>query len=82
MDELQIKESLIALLDGITRADSVIINREMTVLDEIVASGVPTLHPQLEHFLQRRSYAKALVFLGGTPGTSPSGCAPRQPSRP
>ena len=24
-----------------------------------------TLHPQLLHFLERRSYAKAAMFLGG-----------------
>jgi hypothetical protein len=27
--------------------------------------GRPGLHPQLAHFLENRSYAKALMFLGG-----------------
>jgi len=63
--ETEIKQSLIALLDGIKRADGAVIAAEMAKLDDLAARGRPGLHPQLLHFLERRSYAKALVFLEG-----------------
>lgn len=63
--EPQIKESLITLLDGIKRSDGKIIAAEMGRLDEFLVQGRDTLHPQLVHFLERRSYAKAVMFLGG-----------------
>ena len=63
--ETQIKESLIALLAGIKASDGAVIAREMARLDELVEAGRETLHPQLVHFLERRSYAKAEMFLGG-----------------
>ena len=37
----------------------------MARLDEFLERGRPGLHPQLVHFLENRSYAKALMFLGG-----------------
>jgi hypothetical protein len=37
----------------------------MAWLDTALAQGRGVLHPQLVHFLERRSYAKALMFLGG-----------------
>ncbi len=80
MDDSQIKDSLIALLDGIKRADGVVIGLEMANLDAAVEAPNHQLHPQLEHFLQRRSYAKALDFLGGaTVGNGP-GCGTRRPA--
>ncbi len=63
--ESQIKESLIALLAGIKATDGAIITREMDKLDAFLEAGRETLHPQLVHFLERRSYAKAEMFLGG-----------------
>lgn len=63
--ETQIKESLIALLAGIKAADGAVIAREMARLDDFVVAGRETLHPQLVHFLERRSYSKAEMFLGG-----------------
>jgi len=63
--ETQIKESLIALLAGIKSSDGAVIAREMAKLDNFVTAGRETLHPQLLHFLERRSYAKAEMFLGG-----------------
>lgn len=63
--ETQIKESLIALLTGIKATDGATIAREMAKLDELLEAGRETLHPQLVHFLERRSYAKAEMFLGG-----------------
>ncbi|MSU69952.1 MAG: hypothetical protein EXS39_04095 [Opitutaceae bacterium] len=63
--ETQIKESLISLLAGIKRSDGHVIAAEMARLDDFLEHGRAGLHPQLVHFIERRSYAKALLFLGG-----------------
>lgn len=63
--ETQIKDSLISLLAGIKAADGKVIADEMVRLDDFLAQGRATLHPQLVHFLEKRSYAKAVMFLGG-----------------
>lgn len=63
--ETQIKASLISLLDGITAANGEVIAAELLRLDELLAQGRTSLHPQLVHFLEGRSYAKAVQFLGG-----------------
>jgi len=63
--ETQVKASLISLLDGIKRSDGNVIAGEMEKLDELLGKGREAFHPQLVHFLERRSYAKALMFLGG-----------------
>lgn len=63
--EIQIKDSLVALLAAIKAADGQRIADEMAKLDEFLARGRGGLHPQLVHFLENRSYAKALMFLGG-----------------
>jgi hypothetical protein len=63
--EEHIKQSLISLMDGIKRADGAVISGQMAVLDRYAAEGRGSLHPQLLHFLERRSYPKALMFLGG-----------------
>ena len=69
--ETEIKQSLIALLEGIKTSDGGVISREMARLDDFAVRGATALHPQLLHFLQRRSYAKALMFLEGD--TPPAG---------
>ena len=63
--ETEIKAALINLLDAIKSSNGKIIASEMTKLDEFLEAGRATLHPQLVHFLERRSYAKAVMFLGG-----------------
>ena len=63
--ESQIKQSLIALLAGIKAADGQVVADEMARLDDFLERGRAGLHPQLVHFLQNRSYAKAVMFLGG-----------------
>ena len=63
--ESQIKTSLERLLAGIKASDGQVIADEMVKLDDFLAAGRAGLHPQLAHFLQNRSYAKALMFLTG-----------------
>ena len=65
MIESNIKTSLTALLEGITQSDGSVIAEEMARLDELLEKARRDLHPQLVHFLERRSYAKAVMFLGG-----------------
>jgi hypothetical protein len=65
-------------MDEMTNCLKLIINPKMAVsgsisnalstLDEIVANPSSNLHPRLKHFLQNRSYEKALVWIeGGQP---------------
>lgn len=73
----QVKEALISLLNGIKASDGPTVSKEMAVLDEIVARHGHSLPPQLGHFLERRSYAKALVWLGGE-APAAGACGPRK----
>ncbi len=77
--ETQIKESLISLLAGIKAADGQVIAQEMARLDDFFERGRLTLHPQLVHFLQNRSYAKAVMFLGGETNIPVGACGGRAP---
>ncbi len=63
--ESGIKETLVSLLDAIKNSDGNRVTLEMERLDACVEREGGRLHPQLAHFLGRRSYAKALAFLGG-----------------
>ena len=63
--EIEIKQSVGALLDAVKTSDGQRVAAEMERLDAMLERGRGTLHPQLVHFLQNRSYAKALMFLGG-----------------
>jgi len=77
--ELQIKESLISLMDAIKRSDGAIIAGEMERLDGFLENGRAAggLHPQMVHFLEKRSYAKALQFLGGETDIPVGACGGR-----
>lgn len=63
--ESQIKVALISLLEAIKQSDGPVIAAEMARLDAFLDQGRGSLHPQLVHFMENRSYAKALMFLGG-----------------
>lgn len=65
MIEVKIKENLQALQDAISRADSAKITSALQELDQLKTNHARELDSRLLHFLQRRSYRKALVFLGG-----------------
>ena len=75
--ETQIKESLSALLAGIKAADGQVVAAQMEKLDGFLEQGRSTLHPQLVHFLQNRSYAKAVMFLGGETDIPVGACGGR-----
>jgi len=75
--ETQIKESLSALLAGIKAADGQVVAAQMEKLDGFIEQGRSTLHPQLVHFLQNRSYAKAVMFLGGETDIPVGACGGR-----
>ena len=63
--ENEIKGSLIKLMDAIKAANGTAVLAAMTELDKMAAAHQASLHPQLVHFLERRSYDKALQFLSG-----------------
>ena len=75
--ESQIKASLTSLLAAIKAADGQTVADEMAKLDDHVARGRAGLHPQLAHFLENRSYAKALMFLGGETNIPAGACGGR-----
>ncbi len=75
--EDRIKEALKALLDGIKRADGGAIAAQTDRLDALLKEAQGTLHPQLAHFLERRSYPKALLFLGGESDIPAGSCGGR-----
>lgn len=63
--ETQIKSAIIKMLAAIKAGDGQVVAEEMARLDGWLEQGRMALHPQLVHFLENRSYAKALMFLGG-----------------
>ena len=80
--ESEIKASLIALLNGIKSADGKIIAVATAHLDGIVERCRNGLHPQLVHFLEQRSFDKALKFLGGSPNIPAGICGGGKKSSP
>jgi len=75
--EEKIKASLQELMAGIKQADGEVIASRMATLDRYLEEGRGTLHPQLAHFLERRSYPKALMFLGGQTDIPVGACGGR-----
>jgi hypothetical protein len=50
---------------------------QMARLDGYLGQARGNLHPQLVHFLERRSYPKALMFLGGESDIPVGSCGGR-----
>lgn len=78
MTETKLKEALIRFNGGITAADGAAISVALNEIEALLAANRADLHPRLVHFLEGRSYAKALAFLGGDgsalgQASSPSG---------
>lgn len=74
-----LKATLIELVGGMKSADTARMLRSMEQLDDLVATHKAVIDPRLAHFLERRSYAKALDFLGGAEDVPASTCAPKAP---
>lgn len=81
MTETKIKAALIQLHAGIKKSDGPAISAALTEIEALHTAHRGELHPQLDHFLSGRSYAKALAYLGGgdqlsaKPASPPGGCA-------
>jgi len=80
MTEAKLKEALIRFNAGIKVADGNAISAALNDVEALLAANRAALHPRLVHFLEGRSYAKALAFLGGEgdavgqPASPPGGC--------
>ena len=74
-----IRQALETFDSAVKNADGAGISASLTRLEELLATHRAELHPQLVHFLEGRSYAKALLWLGGEsgfakPASPPGGC--------
>ncbi len=72
--EQAIKDSLMELMDAIKQSDGERIAVGLKRLDDLRDAAGDALHPQLIHFLNGRSYAKAVAFLGGEGGIPTGSC--------
>lgn len=79
MPAQEIKTALESFDSAVKNADGAGISAALTRLEALLAAHRDELHPQLVHFLEGRSYAKALLWLGGEsgfakPASPPGGC--------
>ena len=80
MAETQIKEALIRFNEAIKQADGPALSAALNDVEALLVTHREALHPQLRHFLEGRSYAKALAWLGAgealqaRPASPPGGC--------
>ncbi len=85
MTEAKIKAALIRFTAGIKNSDAGAISAALNEVEALLAVHRAELHPQLAHFLEGRSYAKALAWLGGgdeleaKPASPPGGCGGGRP---
>lgn len=85
MSESKIKAALIRFNESIKNSDGVALSAALSEVEALLAASRATLDPQLVHFLEGRSYAKALAWLGAgdqlaaRPSSPPGGCQ-RTPS--
>lgn len=75
----EVKTALETFDSAVKNADGAGISAALSRLEELLARHRDELHPQLVHFLEGRSYAKALLWLGGQsgfaqPASPPGGC--------
>lgn len=69
-----LKKTLSALLKSIEEANGDEIRAQIDKLDQLTRDHSKELDPNLLHFLQRRSYQKALAFLEGETDIPPGLC--------
>ena len=79
MPATRIRETLQRFDTAVKAGDGPGLSTALTELDALFAAHRAELHPQLVHFLEGRSYAKALLWLGGEsefakPASPPGGC--------
>ena len=80
MPYANIKAALIRFSDAIKISDGVALSSALNEVETLLAAHRAELHPQLVHFLEGRSYAKALAWLGAgdelpsKPASPPGGC--------
>lgn len=80
MPEAKIKAVLIRFNTAIKSADGAALSAALTEVEALLAAHREAIHPQLAHFLEGRSYAKALAWLGAAdelsskPTSPPGGC--------
>ena len=75
----EIKACLIDLTGAINRSDTRTMLASMEQLDGLVRAHGATLDARLAHFLERRSYAKAIDYLGGAEDVPRGKCGPAAP---
>ena len=61
----EIREKLASMMEEARRGDGAMVLIRTRELDALVRDCGDKLEPRLRHFLERRSYGKALEFLGG-----------------
>lgn len=80
MAEAKIKDALIRFNGAIKKSDGAALSAALGELEALLAAHREELHPQLRHFLEGRSYAKAIAWLGAgdelaaKPASPPGGC--------
>jgi hypothetical protein len=80
MSEAKIKDALIRFSSAIKNSDGVALSAALNEVEALLAAHRAELHPQLVHFLEGRSYAKAVAWLGAAdplaakPASPPGGC--------
>ncbi|RXK55439.1 hypothetical protein ESB00_05940 [Oleiharenicola lentus] len=80
MAETKIKAALIRFNGAIKSSDGVALSSALNEVEALLSTHRQELHPQLRHFLEGRSYAKALAWLGAAdelgarPSSPPGGC--------
>lgn len=79
MPEVQIKQALQQFDSAVKSGDGGGISSSLAQLEVLLGAHRAEIHPQLVHFLEGRSYAKALAYLGGQsefvkPSSPPGGC--------
>lgn len=85
MLEANIKAALIRFHGAIKAADGAALSATLAEVEGLLSAHREELHPQLRHFLEGRSYAKALAWLGAgdvaavRPSSPPGGCSRHQP---
>ncbi|HEY4302349.1 MAG TPA: hypothetical protein VGM73_15865 [Candidatus Didemnitutus sp.] len=82
MVETEIKDALIRFAEAIKRSDGPALSAALNDVEALCGAHRAELHPRLLHFLEGRSYAKALAWFGesrefGSGATPPGGCQPK-----